>query len=49
MMRGKEVMRAVFEYLDNATGKVSWKDFHKQYPDIEKWEYEWGCKRYQEM
>ena len=48
MMRGKTVLNAVFEYLDS-TEKPNWRDFHKQYPDIEKWEYEWGCKRYQEM
>ena len=28
---------------------LSWRKFHKKYPNVDKWEYEWGVKKYQEM
>ena len=44
----RSIVRLVQEYLDE-TENPSWDDFKKQYPDIEKWEYEMGVKAYQEM
>jgi hypothetical protein len=48
-MTEQEIIGMVFEYLDCTEEEPSWEAFHEQYPDIEQWEYELGCKRYQEM
>lgn len=36
-------------YIDFEDYTLSWKEFHKKYPNVDKWEYDWGVKKYQEM
>lgn len=48
MKNVKGLINTVFEYIEE-TEKPNWEDFHKKYPEFDKWEYEYACKRYQEM
>lgn len=37
------------EYIDFEDYTLSWEEFHKKYLNMDKWEYDWGVKKYQEM